>query len=229
MTVSIAQIQTAGKATAASPTHVEGTQQAVSFDLEGRARVVNTAISATGVIDAIAETITLVSDTSDSVKIQITGTWSGTLNIEQSVDGSTYIPYGAIALPLSLGLPTSSVVTTNGTFVLNGSSTKFIRIRASTWASGSATVTINGSSGTSLLIANVVDDGVVLTSNSTTTPLGGGQVFTGTGVDILPFTAISILSYADQAGTLSVQFSPDNIFWDSQVAFAKAIVFFASR
>ena len=61
--------------------------------------------------------------------------------------------------------------------------------------------------------AHVVMEGKVDTGNSTTTPLGGGGVFTGTGVSVLPYSGVSILVGSDVAGTLAVQYSPDNADW----------------
>ena len=55
------------------------------------------------------------------------------------------------------------------------------------------------------------------TVNSTTTPLGIGGVFTGTGEDISKYAAINIQILTDEssaAGGLSLQWSTDNTNWD---------------
>jgi hypothetical protein len=51
-------------------------------------------------------------------------------------------------------------------------------------------------------------------NNTSTTPLGGGAVFTGTADDLLNYAAVSIQVYSDQAGTISIQFSNDGANWD---------------
>lgn len=60
---------------------------------------------------------------------------------------------------------------------------------------------------------HVVERGKVDSSNSTTTPLSAAGVFTGTGVDVLDYSAITILVGSDVAGSLKVQYSSDNSTW----------------
>jgi len=62
--------------------------------------------------------------------------------------------------------------------------------------------------------SNVVDS-----NNSTTTPLGAGAVFTGTGTDVTAYNSVTIQLFANQdsdANGMSFQFSPDNVNWDEQ-------------
>lgn len=62
--------------------------------------------------------------------------------------------------------------------------------------------------------SNVIDS-----NNSTTTPLGAGAVFTGTGTDVSTYNSVTIQLFADQdsaADGMSFQFSPDNVNWDEQ-------------
>jgi hypothetical protein len=59
--------------------------------------------------------------------------------------------------------------------------------------------------------------GIVDTGNSSSTPLGGGAVFTGTSIDVLNYAIIAINVTADQASAtngLSVQQSSDGTNWD---------------
>jgi hypothetical protein len=69
--------------------------------------------------------------------------------------------------------------------------------------------------GVSVVSTNVVD-----TNNSTTTPLGAGATFTGTGTDVTSFSQVAVFVYSDRASAtngLKVQFSADNVNWyDSQ-------------
>jgi hypothetical protein len=62
----------------------------------------------------------------------------------------------------------------------------------------------------------------VSTNNSTTTPLGGGATFTGTGDDCLSYSAVTITLHADVDSAtdgMSFQFSTDNSNWDDVIAF----------
>ncbi len=51
--------------------------------------------------------------------------------------------------------------------------------------------------------------------NSSTTPLGIGAVFTGIGIDVAGFSVISVYVFADQQGSLAVQFSTNNVNWET--------------
>lgn len=64
---------------------------------------------------------------------------------------------------------------------------------------------------------------VIDTGNSTTTALGGSATFTGTWFDVGGYSSISIMSFADQAGTLNVEFSPDTTNADVIVAYSTAV------
>lgn len=67
----------------------------------------------------------------------------------------------------------------------------------------------------------VDDDGVLLmkphteqsSGNTTTTPLGAGATFTGTG-EQNQYTHVMVSCYSDQAGTLYFDFSPDGTNWN---------------
>jgi hypothetical protein len=50
--------------------------------------------------------------------------------------------------------------------------------------------------------------------NSSTTPLSGNATFTGTGIDVSGYGVITVFVFADQAGTLNLEFSIDNSNWD---------------
>ncbi len=69
--------------------------------------------------------------------------------------------------------------------------------------------------------ADVLDainnSGVVNTENSSTTPLGANNVFTGSSVEIKDYSAICVAAISDvdsEENGLSMQFSPDGVNWD---------------
>lgn len=51
--------------------------------------------------------------------------------------------------------------------------------------------------------------------NSTTETLVGGATFTGVGEDVSQYDSVVVSVKADQDGTFTVQFSNDNVNWDS--------------
>jgi hypothetical protein len=69
--------------------------------------------------------------------------------------------------------------------------------------------------GVSVVSTNIID-----TNNSSTTPLGAGATFTGTGTDVTSFSQVAVFVYSDRASAtdgFKVQFSADNVNWyDSQ-------------
>jgi len=86
---------------------------------------------------------------------------------------------------------------------------------------------VGGSDGTNLvplkvdasgvLNVNATGGGIVDANNSTTTPLAGGGVFTGTAKDITGYGTVSVLVASDVAsasGGFSFQFSSDGTNWD---------------
>jgi hypothetical protein len=78
------------------------------------------------------------------VGVQVTGTYSGTLQFEVTIDGTTYV-----ALP-ALNITTGAEATTTtgtGIFRFDVVGVLLVRVRATAWTSGTATVTIAGMAG----------------------------------------------------------------------------------
>lgn len=72
-----------------------------------------------------------------SVAVQVSGTWSGQLEFEGSNDNSTY--YRLKAYPVPNGAFVSSTVN-NGAWTVDGAGLSWMRVRASSFTSGSAVV-----------------------------------------------------------------------------------------
>ncbi len=73
-----------------------------------------------------------------SVGIQVTGTFSGTLQFEQTIDGTNYTTW-----PVTLIGAVSTVTSTTGTGVWTGPvTTRYVRVRFSAYVSGSAVVSL---------------------------------------------------------------------------------------
>lgn len=151
----------------------------------------------------------------ETVRVQVTGTWTGTIASEISIDGGTTW----FAQGLHQGAYTTS--TFFGNFVGGGSitgATNF-RMRATATITGTATVKIIESLNTnSVYVANAAPAGnVVSLLNSSTATLTSGSVFTGSGEDVANFSEmrISVISnVASATDGLSIQQSPDNTNWD---------------
>ncbi len=102
----------------------------------------------TGTIDADKETVDItLPNGAGTVGLQITGTWVGQIEFEGSVDGTNY---GSIEA--SNGSATINATQGNDIFILPGAGYAKIRVRASAWTSGSASVALVGSIGTAASI-----------------------------------------------------------------------------
>jgi len=87
------------------------------------------------------EALTLTALTADTVVLQVTGTFTGTITFEASVDGTNYV---AIAMKASAQTTATTLVTTTttvGVFSLNIQGLPNFRARMSAYTDGSAVVT----------------------------------------------------------------------------------------
>lgn len=114
-----------------------------------------------------------------------------------TVDGSGVTqPVSAAALPLPSGAATAANQLTDG-----------------------HNVTIDNASGDAVYVRS---DNTVSANNSTTTPLAGDAVFTGTGDDCLEYASVTITldsSHDSATDGMTFQFSTDNSNWDDVYTF----------
>jgi hypothetical protein len=71
----------------------------------------------------------------------------------------------------------------------------------------------------------ITNDDTISTNNSTTSPLGNGATFTGTGDDVSDFATVTCQLYADEGSAtdgMTFQFSTDNSNWDDVYSFTMA-------
>ena len=59
--------------------------------------------------------------------------------------------------------------------------------------------------------------GFLESGNSTSTPLNSGATFTGTGIDCSAYPSVMVSCKTDQNGAIYVEFSTDNVNWDSSL------------
>lgn len=67
---------------------------------------------------------------------------------------------------------------------------------------------------------NIVITGTPDTGNSSSSALNTGATFTGTGKDVSAYPSVVVAALTDQAGTLYIEFSPNNTNWDSSLSFS---------
>lgn len=151
----------------------------------------------------------------ETVRVQISGTWTGTLASEASIDGGiTWVSLG-----LHQGAYTTSTFTANLVGGANLAGATNYRIRATSVITGTATIKVIESVNTaSVYVANAAPSGNVISLlNSTTTPLAIGATYTGIGEDVNNFSEMRISVIANVASAtngLSIQQSTDNTNWD---------------
>jgi len=74
-----------------------------------------------------------------------------------------------------------------------------------------------GNASLSSIDTKTIEDGAVVTSNSTTSPLGAGGVFTGPAFEILKYSVVNVGLISDVASAtngVKLEVSPDGINWD---------------
>jgi len=109
--------------------------------------VLNTSVLAqdasnSGNLTAPAQTVVLNLDNFGAVVVQVTGTWTGTLEFEATVDGTNYVSISAHP-PGSATIATATAA--NGAFEMPVAGYQRVRVRASALGSGTAAVSIRAS------------------------------------------------------------------------------------
>lgn len=87
----------------------------------------------------VGNTVGLDTHTLGAAGVQVTGTWTGTLTFEGSVDGTTYV---AMAATPVVGGSTVSTTTANGLWRCNVAGLQAMQVRGSAAMTGTAVVTI---------------------------------------------------------------------------------------
>ena len=127
-----------------------GDNHTIQVDSSGVVAVTTSALpsntTATGTLTATAQSLTLtVPSGGSSCGIQVTGTWTGQLDFQASIDGSTFVSIYATSL-----ISVVNATTANGEFIVPCAGQMKIRVYATSIASGTgAVVTMNASVGSS--------------------------------------------------------------------------------
>lgn len=114
---------------------------------------------------------------------------------------------------------------TNSRYILVDSSGNQVMVGAGTAGTpAGGVVSIQGvASGTVVPVSGTISasqTGNVDAGNSSTTPLAGNGTFSGTAIDVSVYGVITIFVFADQAGTLNIEFSTNNTNWDDINSYA---------
>ncbi len=177
---------------------VEATALRVTLatDSTGTLTVDTTGTSGLEVVQATAADLNMTEASASAIKTAVE-------LLDNAVSGAGYniTQFGGAAVPIGAGVEATA-----------------LRVTVATDSTGVLTVDNGGT------FAVQVDDvgSVVDANNSTTTPLGGDAVFTGTGTDMLGYSAVCVTLTADVDSAtdgMCFQFSTDNSNWDDQYAF----------
>jgi len=110
-----------------------------------------TDLAVSGTITALSQTISIPTSETQTVGVQISGTWSGSLTPEVSIDGTTYYPINFVDTGGGLLGNTWSA---NNLGQINVGGTLYFRVRASAWSSGTATISLRATSRSSVISLN---------------------------------------------------------------------------
>lgn len=132
-----------------------GADLSLLTDQELRAAPVSTAVAdvtSAGTLAAAAQTVVLsMAGGMSAAAVQITGTWAGTIQFEGTVDGAVWTPVNGVFAGSSAPGPT---ITVNGVVRLTPSGLASIRVNATLWTSGTATITMRAGRGTGGVFLN---------------------------------------------------------------------------
>lgn len=97
----------------------------------------------TASLDAADEALTFSADDADYFAIQVTGTWTGTISFETSLDGTNYVALGLISAGATSPATYVTSATSNGIWSAIPSSRGLssVRARMSAYTDGTAVVT----------------------------------------------------------------------------------------
>lgn len=95
----------------------------------------------TGSLTSGSPSLTIAVTALGGVGLQLTGTWTGTVSFEASIDGQTYV---ALNMVPSNSATAASSATGNGCWTANVAGFGVVRARFSTATSGTVLVTLQG-------------------------------------------------------------------------------------
>lgn len=129
-------------------------------------------ISDSGTITGLNSNIIINTAERSTVVADITGTWSGTLQVQGDVGDGSWNPIYAI----NTNAIAAQTITANATLIIACAGFSFIRVIATAWTSGTAVVNWNATQGIQAIIAQVVGN-IASGSTDTGNPIKVGGVY----------------------------------------------------
>ena len=97
----------------------------------------------TGTVGVADATVSASIDDADTFIIQVSGTWAGTLTFEGSMDGTNWTAWTVVSAASTSHITAASTTTTHGLFMHETYGLSRIRVRFSTYTSGTASILID--------------------------------------------------------------------------------------
>jgi hypothetical protein len=169
------------------------TQRVVISNDQSKLSVTQADTTATGVI-TFTQSVQIVTNGAGTVGAQISGTWTGTITVEGSIDGTNWL--GTVGVALTSGAASANF-SANNIIQINCSGLGFIRLRGNSVATGSATIRLvaNQSVG-NVMIDNAIPSGTN-TIGSINNISGTVSLPTGASTSALQTSGNAILTSID--------------------------------
>ncbi len=106
--------------------------------------------TATGTINGSPQNISINAQGASSIQFNVTGSWTGTLNFQGSVDGTNWVPAEAYPIMPSTSTFVNST-TTNGQWAITAGGLNAFRLLSSAWVTGTATIWIEAGVGSNVI------------------------------------------------------------------------------
>ena len=97
----------------------------------------------TGTLGALNAKVEYGIADADTVAVQVSGTWVGTITFSASLNGTDYVVYGMNTLIRANNYDQQSTTTINGIFSHETHGLPFIRVEMTSYTSGTANILIN--------------------------------------------------------------------------------------
>lgn len=173
-------------ASSAVPTYNAGDQVLLSTDLSGQLRVTSAgSFTPALTADRLAsgsiistQNVSVSTAGGGAISIGVTGTWTGTLVFESSVDGTTWVSNAVSPVPFG-NLTTSA--TANGSWLIAVGGLNSFRVRGNTVATGTAVITLEVGAGANAITISDIIQGSVSVSNFPATQTVSGNVTAAQG------------------------------------------------
>jgi hypothetical protein len=108
----------------------------------------------TGTITASGQTVSITGQGVYTVTANVTGTWVGTLVFEGQMADNNWVQIPANVIATTFPWVSISQSTVNGAFAITGGGYLNVRVRATAWTSGTASIGLDGSLSQQTVIAN---------------------------------------------------------------------------